>query len=123
MRVRGIDHLVLVVADTDRSVAWYRDRLGLAPERYDEWKAGSVLFASLRVDPHTVIDLLEGERTGQNVDHVCLVVEGLDLDAAATSGEWAVHGGPAEVWGAQGVGRSLYVKDPDDNVIELRVYP
>jgi catechol 2,3-dioxygenase-like lactoylglutathione lyase family enzyme len=123
MRVTGFDHLVLMVSDTDRSVAWYRDRLGMAPERYEEWKAGTVLFTSLRVDEHTILDLLEGERTGQNVDHLCLVVDDLDLDAAAMSGEWDVHGGPADVWGARGMGRSLYVRDPDGNVIELRTYP
>lgn len=114
---------MLVVADTHRSVAWYRDRLGLVPERYEEWQRGEVLFTSLRIDEHAIIDLLEGERTGTNVDHLCLVVDDLDLDAAATSGEWEVHGGPAEVWGARGVGRSLYVRDPDANVVELRVYP
>ena len=42
---------------------------------------------------------------------------------AAASGEWDVHGGPSEVWGAHGMGRSLYVRDPDGNVVELRVYP
>jgi catechol 2,3-dioxygenase-like lactoylglutathione lyase family enzyme len=122
MHVTALDHLVLNVADVRRSVDWYRDRLGLAVERFDEWERGEVLFPSLRIDGHTIIDLLATERTGQNVDHVCLVVDDLDLDAAAASGEWDVHGGPSEVWGARGVGRSLYVRDPDGNVVELRRY-
>jgi catechol 2,3-dioxygenase-like lactoylglutathione lyase family enzyme len=123
MRVSALDHIVLDVADTHASVAWYRDRLGLVPERYEEWQRGEVLFTSLRVTADTIIDLLETPPTGENMNHLCLVVEGLDLDKAAASGEWDVHGGPSDVWGAHGMGRSLYVKDPDGHVVELRTYP
>lgn len=123
MRVTALDHIVLDVADTHASVAWYRDRLGLVPERYEEWQRGEVLFTSLRVSADTIIDLLETPPTGENMNHLCLVVEGFDLDEAAASGEWDVHGGPSEVWGAHGMGRSLYVKDPDGHVVELRTYP
>ena len=48
--VSGLDHVVLNVADVRRSVAWYRDRLGLPVERFDEWERGEVFFPSLRVD-------------------------------------------------------------------------
>jgi catechol 2,3-dioxygenase-like lactoylglutathione lyase family enzyme len=123
VRTTGLDHIVLRVADTQRSVAWYRDRLGLQPERYEQWQRGEVLFTSLRIDDRTIIDLLELAPEGTNMDHLCVVVEDIDLDAAAASGEWDVHGGPVEVWGARGMGRSLYVRDPDGHVVELRVYP
>lgn len=123
MRVSGLDHVVLCVADTRRSVKWYSERLGLVSERFEEWQRGEVLFTSLRIDENTIIDLLETEPSGVNVDHLCLVVEDFDPDQAAASGDWDVHGGPAEVWGARGMGRSLYVRDPDGHVIELRTYP
>jgi catechol 2,3-dioxygenase-like lactoylglutathione lyase family enzyme len=122
-QVVGFDHLVLRVADVERSLAWYRDRLGLAVERDQEWRRGEVLFPSLRIDAGTVIDLLAGERTGTNVDHLCLVLDGFDPDAALASGEWDVAVEPMDVWGARGTGRSLYVHDPDGNVVELRSYP
>jgi catechol 2,3-dioxygenase-like lactoylglutathione lyase family enzyme len=122
-QVLGFDHLVLRVADVERSLAWYRDRLGLAVERDDEWRRGEVLFPSVRIDAGTVIDLLAGERSGTNVDHLCLVLADFDPDAAAVSGEWDVAVEPMDVWGARGMGRSLYVHDPDGNVVELRSYP
>jgi catechol 2,3-dioxygenase-like lactoylglutathione lyase family enzyme len=78
-----MDHLVLVVADVERSVAWYRDVLGLEVERFDLWKDGKVLFPSVRIDETTIIDILPGERgAGRgNVDHFCLVIEETDLAA------------------------------------------
>jgi catechol 2,3-dioxygenase-like lactoylglutathione lyase family enzyme len=124
MRVIGFDHLVLVVADVERSLAWYCDELGLAPERVDEWRSGEILFPSVRIDETTLIDLLAGEPTGKNVDHLCLVIEPTDLAAIATSGRLDVVGeGPTDgLYGAQGFATSLYVRDPDGNVVELRLY-
>ena len=40
----------------------------------------------------------------------------------AESGDFDALGPPAELFGAQGVGRALYVRDPDGNVVELRHY-
>jgi catechol 2,3-dioxygenase-like lactoylglutathione lyase family enzyme len=105
-----------------RSVAWYRDRLGLPVERFDEWERGEVFFPSLRIDEHTIIDLVEHERSGVNVDHVCLVLADADIDALAASGDFDVVDGPADLWGARGMGRSVYVADPDGNRVELRTY-
>ncbi|HYV60541.1 MAG TPA: VOC family protein [Acidimicrobiia bacterium] len=122
MKVVGLDHVVLDVADVERSIAWYRDELGLEPVRVEEWRRGEVLFPSLRVDEGTIIDLLLAERTGQNVDHVCLVIESEDLDAVKASGRFEVVDGPDRRFGARGDGTSLYVLDPDGNTVELRHY-
>ena len=122
VKVTGIDHYVLTVADARRSLAWYRDHLGLEPLRLEEWEAGEALFVSLRIDEGTIIDLLEGDRSGVNVDHVCLVVEAIDLDEVATSGEFDIVAGPSQLFGARGIGTGLYVRDPDGNVVELRHY-
>jgi catechol 2,3-dioxygenase-like lactoylglutathione lyase family enzyme len=122
VRARGLDHIVLVVADVERSLAWYVERLGAEPVRVEQWRAGEVLFPSVRLSPTTIIDLLAGERGGTNVDHVCIEIEPTDLDALAASGEFDVVGGPAELFGARGTGLGLYVRDPDGNVVELRHY-
>jgi catechol 2,3-dioxygenase-like lactoylglutathione lyase family enzyme len=116
------DHIVLVSPDPERLVAWYRDELGLGPERLDEWRAGTALFVSLRVSPTFLIDVLAGERKGVNVDHVALVVTDVDLDALAAEGRFTVEMGPADLFGAQGTGRGIYVRDPDGNRVELRTY-
>lgn len=122
LRVEAMDHVVLVVEDVDRSVTWYRDRLNLEVLRYDEWRNGDAPFPSVRVNGETIIDILRGDRSGTNVDHLCLVVEPVDLTAVAGSGDFDVVEGPVTRWGARGEGASIYVKDPDGNTVELRHY-
>ena len=128
IQVRALDHLVLAVADVERSVAWYVDVLGLEPLRLEEWRRGEVFFPSIRIDEGTIIDLVARGRdddvtTGRrNLDHFCLVVEPTDLDAVRASGAFDVVEGPATRWGARGDATSLYVRDPDGNVVELRWY-
>jgi catechol 2,3-dioxygenase-like lactoylglutathione lyase family enzyme len=122
LHATGFDHVVLTVADVERALSWYMRELGLEGVRVEEWRRGDVLFPSLRIDATTIIDLLPGERSGQNVDHLCLVVEPVDLDAVAASGDFDVVAGPSRLFGAQGEGVGLYVRDPDGNVIELRHY-
>ena len=120
--VTDFDHLVLKCADVETTLAWYQEKLGLAPVRVDEWRAGSVPFPSLRVNQHTIIDLIAGEPTSGRLDHFCLVVAVIDLAEVAASGEFEVVEGPDKRFGARGDGTSLYVRDPDGTVVELRYY-
>ena len=119
----GPDHVVLVSPQPERLVEWYTTELGLTAERLEQWRRGEVPFVSLRVSDAFLIDVVAGTRTGINVDHLALVVEGLDLDELAASGRFQVEMGPADLFGAHGVGRGLYVRDPDGNRIEIRTYP
>jgi catechol 2,3-dioxygenase-like lactoylglutathione lyase family enzyme len=128
--ITGVDHVVFRVADVERAITFYVDVLGMEPVRVEEWRAGEVLFPSVRIDATSIIDLFPREYAADddggprvpNVDHVCLVVEPCDLQAVADSGVFDVVGGPAELFGARGQGIGLYVRDPDGNVLELRHY-
>jgi catechol 2,3-dioxygenase-like lactoylglutathione lyase family enzyme len=122
VKVSALDHVVLRCGDIERTLAWYRDVLGLAGERVEQWRAGEAPFPSVRVDAGTILDLVPGARDGENVDHLCVVVEPTDLDTVARTGAFDVVEGPARRWGARGDGTSLYVRDPEGNVVELRHY-
>ena len=122
LKVIDLDHIVVNVADVERALGFYCDELGLAPVRVDEWRRHEVPFPSARVNASTIIDLLPLPRTGENIDHLCLVVEPADLEAVAASGRFEVVSGPIQRYGARGDGMSLYVRDPDGNLVELRYY-
>jgi catechol 2,3-dioxygenase-like lactoylglutathione lyase family enzyme len=123
MRLVGPDHVVLVSTEPERLLAWYHEHLGAEPERLDQWRRGEVPFVSLRISDTFLIDIAQGERTGTNVDHLALTVADVDLDELAASGAVEVEMGPADLFGARGVGRGLYLRDPDGNRVELRTYP
>lgn len=121
MKVIGIDHLVINVSDAEKAMCWYRDRLGMEPLRYEEWKSGAAPFLSMKINETTIIDLLETERSGENVDHIALYVEGdletlLDHDDVETVREFK------SIYGAQGWGPAVYIRDLDGNQIELKLY-
>lgn len=130
LNVSGMDHIVLNVADVERSVAFYRDVLGLGIERLDQWRAGQAPFPSVRLNADTLIDIVgreESARAGrvENMNHFCLVVTDEALEPAMA--HLAAHGvpvttGPARRWGAHGDGASIYFRDPDGNEIEVRTY-
>lgn len=118
----GLDHIVLVVGDVERSLDWYQQHLGLAGVRIAEWRRGEAPFPSLRVTESTIIDLVPGERTdGGHLDHICFVVGRDDLEALSDRSDLTIiDQGPR--YGAQGEGQSIYVKDPDDLTVEIRAY-
>jgi catechol 2,3-dioxygenase-like lactoylglutathione lyase family enzyme len=128
VNVVGFDHLVLKVADVERSLHWYTERLGLEGVRVDAWRAGDVLFPSVRIDATTIIDLLpqsdpEAAACESALDHLCLVVAPINFDQLVATGLFDVAFGPTDgLFGAQGFARSLYIRDPDGITIELRSY-
>lgn len=131
LNVRELDHVVLNVADVDRSIEFYGDKLGLPVERLDAYRRGEVPFPSIRITADTIIDLfppsMHGNSDGSspNMNHICLVTTNTideirsHLDAIGAP----IDRGPVEVFGARGDGVSYYTRDPDGNGIELRTYP
>lgn len=122
MNIHGLDHIVLNVADVERSLAWYVGLVGLEGVRVDLWRDRQVLFPSVRVDDSTIIDLIATPRSGTNMDHLCLVVDRADVDAILADERFAVIDGPGPRYGARGDGWSVYVHDPDGNTVEFRSY-
>lgn len=124
MRIIGLDHIVLNCSDVSRSLEWYREVLGLEGERVEEWRRGEAPFPSVRVDAGTIVDLFESSDRGEgeNLDHFCLVMPETDWHDMVDGGSVEVLRGPANVFGARGMGESVYTKDPDGNTVELRHY-
>lgn len=117
-----IDHVVLEVADMDRSLAFYRDLLGLAPERLDLYRQGKAPFVSVRAGD-TLIDLFPSAAPGPGPHHLCIAFEDSIADVVMTLQQYGIESGaPEPRFGARGMGLSVYVRDPDGHQIELRSY-
>jgi len=132
IHILGIDHLVLRVVDLDRMLSFYCDALGCRIERRQDdiglvqLRAGSSLIDLVPVDGQlgSAGGAAPG-REGRNLDHFCLRVE--PFDEAAIRSQLARHGHAAspveQRYGAEGEGPSLYLTDPEGNVVELRGPP
>ncbi len=131
-RIRGIDHVVMRVRDLERSLHFYTQVLDTVEDRrVDDFgliqrRAGAQLIDLVPVDGK--IGQLGGAPPGpegRNVDHVAFQLE--RFDEAALRAHLTAHGiEPGEVarrYGAEGFGPSMYIRDPDGNVVELKGPP
>jgi catechol 2,3-dioxygenase-like lactoylglutathione lyase family enzyme len=131
VKITEMDHIVLRNKDVEVSLKFYTEVLGLQAERVDEWRAGEVRFPSARINADTIIDFFGtdqepiGKEGGKNQDHYCMVIEPTDMEELKSKFEAMgveIQAGPGKRWGSHGDGISLYIYDPDDNVVELRHY-
>ena len=122
MRAVALDHVVLEVADVDRSLEFYVNVLGLAPERVAEFQAGAAGFPSVRAGS-VLIDLFPRERPAPGPNHLCVEVDvAADAMTAELDQHEVPHGAAQRRWGARGEGWSVYVHDPDGHQVEVRTY-
>jgi catechol 2,3-dioxygenase-like lactoylglutathione lyase family enzyme len=121
MSIRAIDHLVLTVADIDATVEFY-EQLGMRREIFGEGRVAlhfgdqklNLHLAGAEIAPHA------REPTPGSAD-LCFLIDGRlsDLEAALADAGVPIELGPVERTGAQGPIRSLYLRDPDGNLVEL----
>ena len=128
----GLDHIVLRVSSFDASIAFYCGALGCTVlRRRDELglihlRAGRALIDLVSLDGKLgrVGGVGPGDE-GRNLDHFCLRLETFDqgalLQHLRSAGIPASNVEPR--FGAEGVGPSLYVTDPDGNIVELKGPP
>ncbi len=129
IRILRLDHVVLRVADLERSIHFYTQVLDAREER----RIDKVGLVQLRAGKQ-LIDLvpLEGQigraggrgpgSEGRNVDHFALRIESFDeAQLRAHLDKHGVKAGEVQMrYGAEGSGPSMYVRDPDGNVVELK---
>ena len=127
--ILGIDHVVIRARDIGVMLDFYQRILGCTMERPIE----SLGLFQLRAG-RSLIDLVDvdGELgrkggaapgdEGRNMDHLCIRIDPWDAEAIfAYMADAGVSASPVETRnGAEGEGPSIYLADPEGNVVELK---
>jgi catechol 2,3-dioxygenase-like lactoylglutathione lyase family enzyme len=132
--VAGFDHVALPTADGERFLEFYK-RLGFSSTDEEEWRAGRYPIFSLacgnnkiNVHPPGLNANLRGPTAVPGCGDLCFVWEGgLDaLVAMLADANVPIISGPVDRIGGRDEGRaagvSVYVRDPDDNLVEFMCY-
>jgi glyoxylase I family protein len=128
-RIQDIDHIVLRVGDLERMIEFYCTVLGCSVQ----WRRPDLGLVHLRAGK-AMIDLVpvDGKlgraggaapgKEGRNMDHMCLRVQPFDRDEIVRhlDAHGARIGEIRPRFGAEGEGVSIYVYDPEDNLVELK---
>jgi catechol 2,3-dioxygenase-like lactoylglutathione lyase family enzyme len=122
MPVTRIDHLVLTVADLERTIAWYAAAAGMRHVTFGDGRH-ALAFGDQKINLHVQGHELEpfASRPTAGSADVCFIVDespdelGVRLGALGI----AVELGPVTREGATGTLTSYYLRDPDGNLVEL----
>jgi catechol 2,3-dioxygenase-like lactoylglutathione lyase family enzyme len=125
MKVVGLDHIVLTVASIGRTVEFYQRVLGMEAETFGKGQRTALKFGPHKINLHE-----RGREFEPRAAHaipgsadVCFLVD--DVRAVATHLERCqvpIVEGPVKRTGARGQLLSYYIRDPDQNLIELSEY-
>ena len=128
MQLRGLHHLTVISADLERTIAFYRDLLGLpivhdAPSD-DDPSTRHVWFGALDGGPGTLLSFMEypelpkGSVGTGSTHHFALIVDSPE-EQEAWRDYLRGHGVECTEVFDRGSFRSIYVRDPDGHIVEI----
>jgi len=122
-----VDHIVIAVADYDRSNAFYRDVLGVEIVELDRGRVAYRLPDGRQLNVHgpgATPEPRAADPVRPGNSDLCFVWDGTPAEAVAHLGAHGVEVelGPAPRTGARGAGSSVYFRDPDGSLLEFIVY-
>jgi catechol 2,3-dioxygenase-like lactoylglutathione lyase family enzyme len=120
--ITELDHLVLTVRDLDATVRFYVEGLGMELREFDEGRK-ALHFGSQKINLHLAGHEFEPKAvypTPGSADLCFLTERPLDeISERLASLGYPIIEGPVPRTGATGPIRSIYTRDPDDNLIEI----
>jgi catechol 2,3-dioxygenase-like lactoylglutathione lyase family enzyme len=118
-----LDHFVLTVANLERTCAFYVDVLGMTLETFGEGRKALRFGASQKINLHLRGHEFEPKArrpTPGSADLCFIAATPLpETEKHLARCGVAIELGPVERSGAIGPMLSIYIRDPDDNLIEI----
>ena len=125
MNIARLDHLVLTVADIERTCAFYTRVLGMAVVTFGEGRT-ALRFGQQKINLHPADNIagLVADKPTPGSGDLCFVTELPLAQVIAHLERCAVPivAGPGPRAGAIGTIQSVYIRDPDQNLVEISNY-
>ena len=124
MKIKNIDHFVIKTANLEKCVEFYTQILGLDCECAGGKNA--VKFGDCKINIHTQTSDFTPVAKNPQIGSAdfCLIAEGdienIKAEIIANGGKIALGIVPRN--GAKGAMQSIYLYDPDGNLVEIAVY-
>ncbi|GHG84848.1 VOC family protein [Pseudodonghicola xiamenensis] len=125
-RLTALDHLVLTVTDIDTTVDFYTDALGMRIEVFhpaDGSRRTALIFGHQKINLHPAAAPFDPKaaQPGPGTADLCFLTETplTDWQAHLAARGIPIEEGPVRRTGANGPILSLYIRDPDGNLIEI----
>lgn len=124
--IRSLDHLVLTVHDIDSTVDFYCRGLGMRKEMFGNGRV-AIHFGEQKFNLHEADGpplLPRARNPVAGGADFCLVADAPLDEVVRLLGERGIRieRGPVDQTGARGPMRSVYMRDPDDNLVEICAY-
>lgn len=124
MRIQGFDHLVLTTNNLPACICFYRDILGMRVETHEGRYA--LYFGQQKINIHQRPGEFPpaAQKPTPGSQDFCLEVDEpiADVYAKLQERKAPIELGPVKRYGARGDMDSIYLRDPDGNLIELCCY-
>jgi catechol 2,3-dioxygenase-like lactoylglutathione lyase family enzyme len=125
MNIARLDHLVLTVADIERTCAFYTRVLGMEVVRFGEGRT-ALRFGQQKINLHgsDAIPGLVADTPTPGSGDLCFITEVPLVEVVRHLAECGVPivAGPGPRAGAIGTIQSVYIRDPDQNLVEISNY-
>jgi catechol 2,3-dioxygenase-like lactoylglutathione lyase family enzyme len=125
MQIERLDHLVLTVADIAHTCEFYTRVLGMEVTTFGEGRT-ALKFGQQKINLHPAdrIPGLVAERPTPGSGDLCFItaVPLAEVTAHLANCEVPIVAGPGPRAGAIGTIQSVYIRDPDQNLIEISNY-